>query len=603
MNLENEFDELAKRKLQEQAFPFEEAHWLDAQRLIAAEKRSRASQWWRWATGGIALLALLWWLWPTTEIATLATNESAPVAQGTAATSNDAVESRTAEQAEEEKPEVSAQGLGGNPTTASQEPTTTMDAPTEAASSERGESNAHRNTASKSWSTNQQPRSDAARSTPSGTTASAPAKKDRPTAQDQHTSGTPDQGPTTGPASEPAPMAVVVTATMDGTTTNGSAMQPGTQATSAASATTTQPQGATTGLEPALVMATSTSGDAADIVAPKSDGSTANEPVSNPTSSVPTAGDSQDALPNISTTPAATTGTAVTDSTTAMAPTGEPNDSTAMTNTAAINGAPPVPVPPQPPIAPSPWELGVLGGFFQSTSSYSGGTSAAWEVSPEQNVAFGAEAMHLGRNFGWGSGLHYGTFADRLYTPAEDRSTITYTPFWQLVPVDTSILIITGNYTDTATGELVYIGQHVDVTVNVLRRALDSTFAAVRIREARERINRTSYVEIPFLLDAHVTQGRWSLGVRGGPTVGLLTQRSGSVPSENEERNFNDVAMRTWMFGWTARAYVRYRFNSAWSVGIEPTARGQLFDSFEENGITRRSNAYGVMLSLSYRLK
>ena len=603
MNLENEFDELAKRKLKEQAFPFEEAHWLEAQRLIAAEKRSRGTHWWKWATGGIALLTLLWWLWPTTEIATLAANEGAPVAQGTTTTSNDADGSRTAARTEEQEPEVSAQGPSSILTTAPQEPTTTPEAQTPTTSSARAAANAPGNTASQTSSTHQQPRSDAAHSTLSGTHASAPAKKDRPAAQDQHTSGTPDQEPATAPASEPAPMAVVVTATMDGTTTNGSAMQPGTQATSAASATPTQPQGATTGLEPAPALATSTSGDAADLMAANPDTGTTNEPASNPTSTAPTAGESKDALPNISTTPAATTGTAATDSTTAMAPTGEPNDSTAMTNTAAINGAPPVPVPPQPPIAPSPWELGVLGGFFQSTSSYSGGTSAAWEVSPEQNVAFGAEAMHLGRNFGWGSGLHYGTFADRLYTPAEDRSTITYTPFWQLVPVDTSILIITGNYTDTATGELVYIGQHVDVTVNVLRRALDSTFAAVRIREARERINRTSYVEIPFLLDAHVTQGRWSLGVRGGPTVGLLTQRSGSVPSENEERNFNEVAMRTWMFGWTARAYVRYRFNSAWSVGIEPTARGQLFDSFEENGISRRSNAYGVMLSLSYRLK
>ncbi len=216
--------------------------------------------------------------------------------------------------------------------------------------------------------------------------------------------------------------------------------------------------------------------------------------------------------------------------------------------------------------------------------------------------AFGAEMMHMGRNFGIGSGLHYGTYADRLITPEEYRTIISTNQTWSLIFVDTTVLVITGTFTDSS-GQIFHTGQNVNITVGQLRSDLDSTLSSVRIREARERINRTSYFEVPLLLDAHLVQGRWSLGVRGGPTVGMLTQRNGSIPSDGEGyTDFNDVAMRTWTLGWTARAYVRYRFNSAWSVGIEPAARGQLMDSFEEQGITRRSNAIGCMLSLSYRL-
>ena len=163
------------------------------------------------------------------------------------------------------------------------------------------------------------------------------------------------------------------------------------------------------------------------------------------------------------------------------------------------------------------------------------------------------------------------------------------------------MLIITG--TDTINGQVVHTGQNVDITVGQLRSDLDSTLSSVRVREASERINRTSYFEVPLLLAAHLVQVRWNFGVRGGPTVGMLTQRQGSIPSDGEGyTDFNDVAMRTWTLGWTARAYVRYRFNSAWSVGIEPAARGQLMDSFEHQGVTRRSTAIGGMISLSYRL-
>ncbi|MBK6830066.1 MAG: hypothetical protein IPG92_04620 [Flavobacteriales bacterium] len=288
---------------------------------------------------------------------------------------------------------------------------------------------------------------------------------------------------------------------------------------------------------------------------------------------------------------ASTTPAAVSDSATALIP----NDPVTST---------PQPAAIPPPIigARAPWEIGLVGGLFNTTSTYTGGTSDTWDVDAQRTPAFGAEMMHMGRNFGIGGGLHYGTYADRLITPEEYRTIISTNQTWSLIFVDTTVLVITGTFTDSS-GQIFHTGQNVNITVGQLRSDLDSTLSSVRIREARERINRTSYFEVPLLLDAHLVQGRWSLGVRGGPTVGMLTQRQGSIPSDGEGyTDFNDVAMRTWTLGWTARAYVRYRFNSAWSVGIEPAARGQLMDSFEEQGITRRSNAIGCMLSLSYRL-
>ncbi len=53
MNTNNEFDELARQKLGEQVFPYEEAHWLEAQRMIAAKgKRRRGGALWFVAGAG-----------------------------------------------------------------------------------------------------------------------------------------------------------------------------------------------------------------------------------------------------------------------------------------------------------------------------------------------------------------------------------------------------------------------------------------------------------------------------------------------------------------------------------------------------------------------
>ncbi|MBL7957937.1 MAG: hypothetical protein JNM49_08250 [Flavobacteriales bacterium] len=248
----------------------------------------------------------------------------------------------------------------------------------------------------------------------------------------------------------------------------------------------------------------------------------------------------------------------------------------------------------------SPWELSMLAGAFSTSSKYVLPQVREWSSAPERTTGFAAEAVRMGRNFGYGAGLHYGTYADRLSTPEETRTQVDLSRYWFLQGVDTTILIITGG--DSASG---YTGINVNTTVQVLRSAFDTTTTTAIVRPARTQLVRTSYVELPLLLDAHLVQGRWSIGVRGGPTIGMLTSRSGALPSGSEGgyTDLDQSAVRQTIYGWTARAYLRYRFNSAWSIGLEPAARGQLIDAFDEQGARRRSTALGAMLSLSYRMR
>ena len=248
----------------------------------------------------------------------------------------------------------------------------------------------------------------------------------------------------------------------------------------------------------------------------------------------------------------------------------------------------------------SPWELSMLAGAFSTASKYVLPQVREWTSAPERTTGFAAEAVRMGRNFGYGAGLHYGTYADRLSTPEEARTEVDLARYWFLQGVDTTILIITGG--DSASG---YTGINVNTTVQVLRSAFDTTTTTAIVRPARTHLVRTSYVELPLLFDAHLVQGRWSIGVRGGPTIGMLTACSGALPSSSEGgyTDLDQAAVRQTIYGWTARAYLRYRFNSAWSIGLEPAARGQIVYAIDDQGARRRSTALGAMLSLSYRMR
>ncbi len=252
----------------------------------------------------------------------------------------------------------------------------------------------------------------------------------------------------------------------------------------------------------------------------------------------------------------------------------------------------------------APWEISILGGAFSSTTHYSGANRAEWnaDISKENSIGIGAELMHMGRNFGIGTGLHYSIYSEGFKTAAFDRHITTLENFWYLMTVDTIVLVITDTIPGTPP---TYTGTSQTTTVNVLTQGTDTMTSTERLREARDQVNRVSYLEVPLLLDAHLVQGRWSFGLRGGPTAGLLSGRRGSLPSSDNEGyvSLSDQPFRELTLGYTARAYVRYRFNAAWSVGIEPAMRGQLMNSLGTGDLSRRASAQGVMLSLSYRLR
>jgi hypothetical protein len=218
-------------------------------------------------------------------------------------------------------------------------------------------------------------------------------------------------------------------------------------------------------------------------------------------------------------------------------------------------------------------------------------------------MGYGAELMHMGRNIGLGFGIHYGTYSERIKVDAIDNTMVDRWNYWYLAPVDTTILFITD--TVTQNGQVYYVGQSINTTVNVITLGSDSTVTTIRVRDARELRVTTSYLEIPLLFDAHVVQGRWSMGLRGGPTVGLLTGRTGALPNSTNDgyTELGDQAFRKVVFGYTARAYIRYRWNAAWSIGIEPALRGQFSNSLSEGDVQRHTRAFGGMISLSYRLR
>ena len=211
--------------------------------------------------------------------------------------------------------------------------------------------------------------------------------------------------------------------------------------------------------------------------------------------------------------------------------------------------------------------------------------------------------MHMGRNFGIGTGLHLATYAEDLDVSSRSITTTSFRDSNYFQSIDTTLLIVVG--TTQIGGQTYYITQPFYTTVQVLINGTATTISTQELVRAMKASNRISYVEIPLLADAHLDQGAWSVGVRGGPTVGLLTSRSGALPSTvsdgsltNDERTFKST-----VFGVTGRAYLRYRFNSGWSVGAEPTYRMHFGNALEGGDIIRRNAGWGGQLSLTYRLR
>ncbi len=250
-------------------------------------------------------------------------------------------------------------------------------------------------------------------------------------------------------------------------------------------------------------------------------------------------------------------------------------------------------------------EFSLLGGAHNTATKYTGGNSAEWgnALSSVTTPTFGAEMMRLGRNTGIGFGVHYTCYKERFNSEDRFRTDVEYRNSYFLDYIDTTVTIVVG--IDTTGGDTAYLTQQVTTTVTVLDSSTDTISTSTRTAEGRSHVNSVCYLEIPVLLDAHLTQGPWIVGVRGGPYFGLLTGRRGALPNAawTEYTDLADQPFSALMLGYTARAYVRYRFNAAWSIGIEPSYRGQLLNAFSSGDIARRSHAAGVLLSLNYSLR
>lgn len=553
MSLNDQFDELARRKLEERVFPFEEGAWLQAEKAIGAQRQRR--RWMLWFIPGLLVVGLMaWWAMPAGEVRAPA----APMAQlehpvagqeakATDAKEDDGTVSQSVQHVEE-------------PTTASEpiHPIAAADRASEP--SAPGPKASERNV--------QVP--DAVpgmrRSEPKGARAELKGGL--------QVQGALGAGPGVAAAPAPSPASAVMRTAVreqEALVISGDPAMPAPRSDVGAVARASDP------VAPAQRLEVPGRADAA------------------PGSELGAVG-GKDAAPAGSSEPVAQTAApAAADSAAAPADIASASDSAAAA----------VPEPTLPLVSPrSPWEVTALAGLFSTTGRYRLTGVEDYTVSPERTSAFAAEAVRMGRNFGYGIGLHWGTYADRLATPEQSRTDLLLSRYWYLQPVDTIVLLITGSSIDSL-GNTVYSGINVPATVLVLRSAYDSTSVTTLVRRARERVNRTAYVELPLLLDAHLVQGRWTLGARGGPTLGMLTTRSGSVPGTGEDgyEELGDAVLRRYVLGWTARAYVRYRFNSAWSIGVEPALRGQLQDGVDLPLAGRRASGMGVMLSLGYRLR
>ena len=576
MSHNEEFDELARRKLEERQFSMQDADWQEARRRIDTQRGGGNQAMWIISAAALALLGGLAWFGmdtPGTGVTVAAAQHQEAPLENDEALVNAANVPTTFPVSEPSNTTPATTGEVNPSSVGDQNVKSILH---HSGEQERAEEPATHTTATKS--NLQQARGNNVAPTrmdtvvPSSVTAiriaeRSPIKKESGTAQnaavpmDDDVNEMPLANVITPIHADAPPeqfAATSGTASSDGTTTSGN-----TQITEGDMAGTSTPKSA---LIPALVTGATSA------------------PTSSPRLSASAAIQSSEApTPSTDTTISIAISSSVTEDTTTVAP------------SAAT-----------PPLVPdrAPWEISVMGGLFSSTTDYTGSNSAEWNagISKENSLGIGAELMHMGRNVGIGAGLHYSTYAERLRTDAVDRTNITLHDFWYLNPVDTTILVITDTIPGTPP---TYTGTSTNTTVNVLTQGTDTISTTQRIRKARNEVNRSSYMEIPILLDVHLVQGRWSFGLRGGPTVGLLTGRRGTLPAPDNESyvTFADQPFRELIFGYTARAYVRYRFNAAWSVGLEPALRGQLMNSLDRGELERKANAKGVMLSLSYRLR
>lgn len=256
-------------------------------------------------------------------------------------------------------------------------------------------------------------------------------------------------------------------------------------------------------------------------------------------------------------------------------------------------------VPPRP---RSRLELSVWGGPFNTSTRYTGDRTTDWAstITKAGSIAFGAEMMHQGEHFGLGAGLHYTSYVEQLNAESlkdEVRTTVTT---YQLDGIDTTVLVVNG--TVWIGGQQYYMTQMLDTTIYVLVGSDSEVVSTNMRRNALARSNRTSYLEIPLLFEAHIRRGHWGFALRGGPTLGIVQGRRGVLPTSSGYTDLTDEAFSELVLGYTIQGHIRYHFGEAWSLGIGPALRGQLSNTLQSDQLRRRANATGAVITVVYRL-
>ncbi len=300
-------------------------------------------------------------------------------------------------------------------------------------------------------------------------------------------------------------------------------------------------------------------------------------------------------------------------STATAAPDAVPSTAGPRTSTTITADQPPIPSDSTAPapttsafVPPARWvELSALGGVMWTNTTYGGSAAGAFDgsITESTSPSLGLEWMHLRENWGYGIGLHAIRYAEKL---SLDEQTSPHTELFYthtFNPVDTTVLIVIDTVVVDST--TYYVTQGVNTTIYVMDTQVDSTTTTIVTREALERTNRVSYLEIPLLGDVHTAGARWRLGLRAGPTIGIMTSRQGALPvgPGGSLVALEDQPLTSVTIGYVARPYLRYMTSKGWSFGLEPCLRGQLFDTHEDGDLSRRSNAMGLMLGVGYRIE
>ena len=258
-------------------------------------------------------------------------------------------------------------------------------------------------------------------------------------------------------------------------------------------------------------------------------------------------------------------------------------------------GAPFPPDPmPQVPNTAWAWEIGLHAGLGR-TRLYPKDKPGTITHDPGTDGMAGVEVMRMGAHLGFGTGLYKTCFRDEAFMPDRTIYGSELKTVFFLLPVDTTLTTVID--TIVQGGTTYYVTGQLDTTLLVLDSMVDTLVTSETVA-GFSRTERLCVVEVPLLLDLHTRVGRWSLGVRGGPTVGMIT--GATLVRTDGEGNWEREAFSSPTFGYTARGYVRYAITPRLALGVEPALRGLLNDP--SPGLGLRPVSYGVVGSLSLRL-